>query len=404
MPTYIFEAIDQRGSIHRGEMEASDKNSILELLHRDNLTAINIAEKGIVSGPAAYFYFFQHISALEKIMLTRHLSAIIKAGLNLLEAMNILIEDSSNPTMKKILETAKFNLEKGQPLSTTFVYYRQYFSPLFSGLIRAGEASGNLEKNLSLLSNQMLREYDLRKKIKGAMTYPMILLIAVFIVLVFLFTFVLPRLNKVFLQSGVKLPWLTKKILSISDIFSNHAILTLLFVIAISFAFVYMFKSIRGREFLTRMLSKIPVINNLIQKIALVRMTQSFYSVLNSGLPIMEVIDLTANSVGNEYYKKAILEIKEEVRRGGGLAKSFESRRNLFPRLLVSMTAVGEKTGTLENIFLSASQFYDEEVDRTLKNLVSLLEPILLLLMGVIVGGVALSILLPIYQLIGGLQ
>lgn len=404
MPTYIFEAIDSKGSLHRGEMEAADKNSILEFLHRDNLTAINIAEKGLVSGPAAYFHFFQRVSALEKIMLTRHLAAIIRAGLNLLEAMNILIEDNSNPTMKKILETAKFNLEKGQPLSTTFIYYRQYFSPLFSGLIKAGEASGNLEKNLGLLSNQMLREYDLRKKIKGAMMYPIILLVAVFIVLVFLFTFVLPRLNQVFFQSGVKLPWLTKSILSFSQIFSSNIILTILFALAIPFSLIYMFKSVRGREFLIRTLSRIPLFNNLIQKVALVRMTQSFHNVLNSGLPIMEVLDLTADSVGNEYYSKAILEIKEEVRRGGGLAKSFESRRDLFPRLLVSMTAVGERTGTLENIFLSASQFYDEEVDRTLKDVVSLLEPILLLLMGIIVGGVALSILLPIYQLIGGLQ
>lgn len=405
MPTYIFESIDQKGTLRQGEIEALNKNAVLEFLQREKLTAISIVEKGAVSKAFKIsLAFLQRIKPLEKIILTRHLAAVIKAGLNLLESISILIEDTRNPTMKRILETAKFNLEKGQSLSTTFAYYSQYFSPLFVGLIKAGEVSGNLERNLNLLSNQMLREYDLRKKILGAMLYPMILLGVSFVVIIFLLTFLLPRLGQIFVQSGVKLPLLTRIILLVSGILSNHAYLTFFFLIILFIFLIYFLRSTRGKILLIRFFSKIPIFNNLIQKIALVRITQSLYSILSSGLPVLEALDLTADSVGSEYYKETILKIKEEIRRGGSLSKSLERYPNFFPRLLVSMVTFGERTGTLESVFLSTSQFYDEEIDRTLKDLVTLLEPILLLAMGFIVGSIALSILLPIYQLVGTLR
>lgn len=406
MPIYLYEAIDEKGVLFKAEMQASSKDEVIDFLMRQRLTPISVFEKGKIEGQrlASFLDIFQTISPLDKILLTKHLSAVLKAGLSLREALEIMIADAENPILRIVLTLAKNNLEKGQPLSSAFAAYPRYFSDVFVGMIRAGEASGTLDKTLDQLGGQMLRDYDLIKKTKGAMVYPVILLTGSVALVVFLLTFVLPKLATAFSRSGVQLPLATRIFLGVGNIFSKSPIITFGLLFAIVGFLVYFYTTPAGKRFFVSLLWKIPIFKNLMKKLALVRFTRTLQNLLSSGMNIIESLDITASSVSNDMYKEFILNVKEDLRKGAPLTEAFKKNPDLFPGILTNMMAVGERTGTLESILKTMADFYDEEVDRTLKNLVSLMEPLMLLVMGVVVGGLAISILIPIYQMVGTLR
>lgn len=406
MPIYLYESIDEKGVLYKAEMQASSKDEVIDFLVRQKMTPISVYEKGKVEGDrlASVLDIFKKIAPLDKILLTKHLSAVLKAGLSLREALEIIIADAENPIMKKVLILAKNNLEKGQPLSSAFAAYPKYFSDVFVGMIRAGELSGTLDKTLDQLGDQQLRDYDLVKKTKGAMVYPVILITGSVALIIFLLTFVLPKLATAFARGGFKLPLVTRIFLGIGDVFSKSPIITFgLFFGTVGFL-VYFYTTPRGKKFFVSLLWKIPLFRNLMKKMALVRFTRTLQNLLNSGMSILEALDITAGSVSNDMYKEFILNVKEDLRRGVPFTEAFKKNPELFPNILTNMMSVGERTGTLENILKTMTNFYDEEVDRTLKNLVSLMEPLMLLVMGLVVGGLAISILLPIYQMVGALR
>jgi len=406
MPIYLYEAIDEKGILYKTEMQALNKEEVIEFLVRQKLTPVSVYEKGKIERErlALIADIFETVSPLDKILLAKHLAAVLKAGLSLREALEIMIADAEKPMMKKVLISAKNNLEKGQPLSSAFAAYPKYFSDVFVGMIRAGEVSGTLDKTLDQLGEQMLRDYDLVKKTKSAMIYPIILMTGSLALVIFLLTFVLPKLATAFARGGFKLPLVTRIFLAIGDIFSKSPVITFgLFISAIVFL-LYFRTTVTGRKFFLALFWKIPLFRNLMKKIALVRFTRTLQNLLNSGMNIIESLEITATSISNEMYRDFILKVKDDLRRGLPLTESFKKNSELFPNILTNMMAVGERTGTLENILATMSGFYDEEVDRTLKNLVALMEPLMLLVMGIVVGGLAISILVPIYQMVGSLR
>lgn len=406
MPIFLYEAVDEKGILYKTEMQAATREEVLDFLVRQKLTPISVFEKGKIEKERlmSFVEIFQTIKPLDKILLAKHLSAVLKAGLGLREALEIMVGDAENPAMKKVLITAKNNLEKGQPLSSAFAAYPKYFPEVFTGMIRAGELSGSLDKTLDQLGNQMLRDYDLIKKTKGAMIYPMILATGSIALVMFLLTFVIPKLASAFARSGFKLPWITQLFMDIGAIFSKSPILTFGIFFALVFFLPYFYRTPRGKRFFLHLLWRVPLFRNLMKKVALVRFTRTLQNLLGSGMNIIESLSITANSVSNEIYKDFISLVQEDLRKGVPLTESFKKRPDLFPHLLTNMMAVGERTGTLESVLGTLNSFYDEEVDRTLKNLVNLMEPAMLLVMGLVVGGLAISILIPIYQMVGSLR
>lgn len=402
MATFIYEAAGKEGFIEKGKFEAESKSEVVQYLERKNLIPILIEAEGEVRRfKGLQLSFFETIRPTDRILLVRNLSATIKAGLNILESLDILIADAVKNIVKKILSQAKFNLQKGQPLSATFVQFKKYFPPVFVGLIKAGEASGRLDENLDELSRYLIKEYNLGKKIKSALAYPAILLIGSIGVITVLLLFVLPRLAKSFQMSKVELPFVTKILIGISKIFTFSPLLDLAVVAGLVWFFLYFRKTSVGRRFFLKVLLKIPVARDLVKKVALVRFSRTFGGLLASGITVIEALDISAEAVSNETYKKIILDSKEQVKAGIPLSRIFKNYPDLFPHLLINMMAVGERTGTLEHILKTFSDFYEEEVDNTLKDLTIFLEPILLLFMGLVIGTIALSILLPIYNLVG---
>lgn len=399
---FRYEASDLSGKIYNGEMDAQSKQGVVDFLQKKNLIPVKIIGKTESAGSKILsFGIFDGVTAIDRIVLVRNLAATIKAGLSIMEALEIMIADTTKKSMQKILLQAKINIQNGKPLSATFESYKKSFPVIFVGLIKAGEASGNLGKTLSELAQHLSREYNLSKKIKSALTYPIILLIASILVVSILLIFVLPRLTTAFAQSGTDLPLATKIVLGASNALTFSPILDLAIVAFLIWFFSFFRKTNTGRKFFYRIGLKMPVVKEIVKKVALVRFSRTLGSLISSGTPITEALKLTADSVGNYFYREAIIESERQIRSGVPFSKTLEPFPQLFPKFLIGLIVVGEKTGTMDNVLKTFADFYDEEIENDLKDLTTFIEPILLLTMGLIIGTIAVSILLPIYRLVG---
>lgn len=402
MSLFIYEAINEDGRIVTNEINSLNKEEVVASLAQKNLTPIKIELKSeekrqSVTSKA----IFENFSSLDKIILIRNLAATIKAGLSLSEALDILVADTNKNIVKKFLIEAQTSVLNGQPLSRVFEKNSRYFSPIFTGMIKAGESSGRLDKSLDELNRHLNREYKLIKKVKGAMTYPVILLTATIGIVIVMLTFVLPKLTKSFTQNNVELPLLTKILVAISNALIFSPLLDVVAIGALVSLIMYFKKTKGGKKFLSYLMFKIPVVKNLIKKIILVRFSRTLGSLISGALSISEALNLTAKAVGNERYEEAILKANNDVKNGISLSKALKNNSELFPNFLISLVAVGEKTGTLDTVLKNFANFYEDDVNSALKDLTTLLEPMLLLFMGLIVGLIAVSILLPIYGMVG---
>ena len=399
---FIYEASDKEGVIVKGEFEASGKADVVKHLEGQNLIPVNIRELDEYKGMSLSSSIFERVNALDRIMIVRNLSAATKAGLSIVEALDIMIADTQKKVLKRVLISAKSNLENGQPLWRTFESYGNLFPIVFVGMVKAGESSGELDKTLDELSDHLAREHTLSGRVKSAMMYPLMLLGTAVGVILLLLIFVLPRLSKTFQSSGVELPFITTLLINISDTITSNWILDGIVVFLLLWFFFYFRKTPRGGRFINWVLFRVPVAKELIKKVALIRFTRTLSSLIKSGTPMLEALNLAADSVSNVTYKKVIIESIHKVESGIPLSASLEVYPSLFPRFLVGLMAIGEKTGTLDHTLNTFATFYDEEIDNTLKTLMSLLEPILIIFMGLIVVLIAVSVLLPIYQLSSG--
>lgn len=400
MPTFTYIASAKDAKIAEGEMEAPDQSAVIAYLEKHELFPLSVKEKKKRAAMMA-FSFSDRMSTLDKIVFTRNLSLMIKAGIGIASAVDILLEDTEKPAMKKVLTRLKTDLEKGLQLSDALAQFPKNFPPLFINLLKAGESSGNLENSLLQISTKLKKESELRKKMQGAMAYPAILLFMASGVVILLVTFVLPRVSKVFAQANVTLPLLTRGLLAFSDFVNRQWLLTLILAGGFVFVLSAAKKSEAGRAAIHLALSKIPLVSSLMQKVALTRFTSTMHSLLKSGIPIIRALEITAHSAGNIRYQKIILDMtRNEIAKGVSLGMALKRRPDYFPQLTASMIMVGEKSGNLEEMLDNLAKFYEEEVDNTLKNLIVILEPLLLLCIGLMIGVLALSIIMPIYQMI----
>lgn len=404
MATFIYEAYNKDGEIIHDEYEALEHDEVVLFLNKRGLTPISIkrlhggrdTNNGILS-----IQFFESLTSVDVMFLVRNLATTIKAGLSIVESLDILIADSEKGIVKKVLQNAQATIKNGRPLSQGFEEYKNSFPPIFLGMLRAGELSGELAQTLSELGKYLAKEYSLRAKIKSALTYPIILLIASGGVIALLLMFVLPRLAKAFLQSGVELPWVTQIFLDLSKMLTWSYTVDIIVLVSIVWFFAYFRTTETGKKFFFWVLSNTPVAKDLIKRVSLVRFARTFGNLIASGLSAIESLELSAESIGNPLYTKALKDSIEQIKNGVSISDALEKYPELFPRLLISLVIVGERTGTLHEILNTFADFYEEEVDNKLKDLTSILEPALLLIMGLLVGAIALAVILPIYQLVG---
>jgi type IV pilus assembly protein PilC len=397
---YKYKAADKSGNIREGDINAANETEVLSFLSKEGLTPISIKE---VTLPKAIFgrWSFEKITLQDKIFLTKYLALMLRVGTDLFKAIDILIEDFEKPIIKEFLFEVRSNLEKGNQFYIAFKNHPEFFSEVTTNLIKAAEVSGNLEETLERISEGFEKESDLKSKIKSALTYPILLIVASSIVLILLVTFVLPRIAGVFFESGLKIPLYSKIILSFGMFLNKY----LIFIgppalLGLGFALWYFITTSQGRKIFYEFINKIPAVRELVKKVALARFASTLYLLLHAGIPMVEALEITSRSVGNEEIESALKRISsEKIVKGVSIGEAFRGEQ-VFPKVVTNLMAIGEKAGRLEEILITLDNFYTKEVDSALKSLIAFIEPVMLMGIGFIVAIIALAVIVPIYQMV----
>lgn len=399
---FHYIASQPTGKIVEADFEAGGPAEVLEYLANQGLRPISIKVVKGMEEASRGLIFRKNITIADKVFLTKYLSLMLKVGTDLLKAIDILITDLDKPAMKALLIEIRGNLEKGRPFYTTFLKYPKYFSPVFVNLIKAGEASGNLERVFGELSVSLKKEQDLRRKIKSALTYPIILLVASFSVLILLVSFAVPKIATIFSSFNTKPPLFSRVVISVGLFIGDYIWFILISFAIIGFSLWYLFaKTASSKKILYQFALKIPVIKSVLRQMALQRFAATLSSLLKAGLSILDSLEITSQTVGFEDLKNSLMRISREgVAKGLTIGEAFR-REAVFPRVVVNLMAISEKAGHIEDILLALSDFYEGEIEVAIKTMVSFLEPMMLVGIGIIIGTIAIAVIVPIYQLVG---
>lgn len=346
---------------------------------------------------------FNQVSLFDKVLFAKHLTIMIKAGLSLRESVETIKEQTNSKKFKEILNDIIKRLDNGEALGDSLAKHPRIFSNFFVDMIRLGEESGTLEENLGHLALQLEKGYDLRKKVKAAMIYPVFILLTTLGVGATLTLFVLPKLIPLFKSFDIKLPLPTKILMGISEAFQNHGILILIGIILVSGALILISRIKKVKKFNHRLLISLPIIGPIYRNTNLIQFSRTLGVLLKSGISIITALEITANTLPNLIYQQALKETSLKVQRGESLGNYLHLHPKLFPPTVSRMVEVGEKTANLEETLLYLAEFYEKEVENATKNLSSISEPILLIIIGTLIGFVAISIIMPIYQFTSGI-
>lgn len=399
MPDFQYVARSKTGVVEREVMTAFNERAVVEALRAKGMMPTSIKPLRKSFDFKSIFESISSIKLIDKITFIKNLGVMIKAGLPVSRALKILAIQTPNKKFSKIVTDISRQVEGGVSLSDAIGKYPNVFSAIFASMVRAGEVSGNLETNLKYLSEQMQRDYDLMSKAKGAMTYPIVILVALGIVGFLMFTFVLPKLTSTFVDLNVQLPLMTRIVIGLVDIFAKYGVYLLLLFILAGMGFVYWRKTDSGKNVIHKLVLYIPVFNKIVAKINLARFVRVFSSLVKSGMPIVEALEVSSHVVGNVYYQRSISDAASKVKIGSPLSSGFKKYPKLYSDLVIQMMEVGEESGTTDTVLEEVAVFYENDVDQTMKNLSSILEPVIMMVIGTVVGILAVALITPIYNI-----
>jgi len=408
MPTYLYIAKTKKGENKAGTLEAINKHELAAILREQDLVLIS-AETTAQKEKAGHFDlkdFLQRIgriSLVEKMIFSRHLSIMIKAGLSLNQALRVLAEQTKNPKFKKIIGRVEEDLRRGQPLSDCLAKEPKVFNELYISMVRIGETSGNLDKVLKILAEQMRKDHELISRVRGAMMYPAVIITAMIGIGILMMIMVVPKLTEVFTEFNMELPLSTQMIIGLSNILKNHLLLGLMSLIGLIVLLRFGLKNKKFKRVLDKIYLHLPILGSLVQKTNSARFARSLSSLMESGLAIVNALQIVAGTLGNIHFKEALVNSAEQVQRGKELSRALSNYKNLYPPMVVQMIQVGEQTGSLSDILKNLADFYEEEIDNTTKNLSSIIEPVIMVIIGAAVGFFAISMIQPMYSMMGGI-
>lgn len=346
-----------------------------------------------------YVMKLSKVPVKEKLFFVQHLSIMLKSGISLAIALKTLSVQTENKYFSTILNEIAGEVEKGKTFSESLSPYSKVFGELFINMIEAGELSGKLEAVLGELFTQMKKEHKLISKVKGALTYPAVICIAMFGIGTFMIVVIIPKMTSMFTELGTELPLPTKILIGISDVLIKHGIISVLVFVTLIFSIVKILKTEKGLYLFQSFLLNMPIISPIVKKMNLARFARNISSLLKTDIMIIKSFQITANVISNLHYRKIINEMSQKIKKGGKISEIIASYPKLFPPIVTQMVAVGEETGELDNILVELAEFYEEEIDQIMENLPSLIEPLLILAMGVGIGGIAIAILMPMYSI-----
>jgi type IV pilus assembly protein PilC len=394
---YHYRASQENGRIIEGEYEADTLAVVLQYLGTHHLRPLNIK---VVQRSGGSPIFGGHITTTDKIFLTRYLALMLKVGTDLLSAINILVTDFQKPAVKSFLIEVRNNLSQGRPFYYAFAQRPKAFSPVFVSLVKAAETSGNLQSTFAELSSSLQKESELTKQVRAALIYPLLLLVVAVVIIVFLSVFALPRISKVFKDTSIRPPLFSRVVFQIGDFVGAHAYTLVGGLVVLVVVVVYVFwKTMIGRRIVQETMSRLPVVKNIYRDLAIQRFASTLSSLMRAGLPIIEGLHTSADVVNVTQFKVALRRIADEgLARGLTLGDAFR-RESIFPAVITNLIAISEKAGHIDEVLADVADFYSSNIQAGIKTVVALLEPALLLIMGLLVAVVALAIIVPIYQL-----
>lgn len=403
MPTiYEWKGKNPRGRKIKGEMEAGSSDQVKQNLLRRKITPTKVKKKP--KDLFANIEFLQpKVKDSEVIIFSRQFSTMIDAGLPLLQCIDILQSQQKNPTFKKNLKSIKESVESGETFAAALKKFPKVFNELYVNMVAAGEAGGILDVILKRLSAYMEKMAKLKRQVKGAMTYPIITMIIAVVVVAIILVFVIPVFAEMFADFGASLPGPTLIVMALSDFVIGNIVYIIGAMIAASFLIKRTYASKKGRILMDDMFLRLPVVGILIRKVAVAKFTRTTSTMLASGVSILEVLDIVAKTSGNKIIEFAILDVKIGIAEGRSMADPL-LESGVFPSMVCSMISVGESTGALDTMMEKIADFYDDEVDQSVKNLTDMIEPFMLVFLGVVIGGLVIAMYLPIFSMAGAIS
>ena len=402
---FFYKAQTLEGEIVEGEAEAEDRSALIEHMRAEKKTLIflePIDKKG-VEIVARINGFLSRVHLKEKIFFSRNLSIMLSAGLSIARALAILERQSKNEKLKQVLRGLAASITKGSSLEQAMAAYPDVFSALTIAMVKAGEASGSLPESLKIIAQHLEQSYVLQKRVRGALMYPGVIVCTMVAIGIIMMVYVVPTLSATFSELGVSLPITTKIIMGFSDFLRTNGIVVFLLFLALLGVGFFVIKQKWGKSALQLAFLNVPIIRDLVIKMNVARAVRTLASLLQSGVSMLDAVAITQEVVQNMHYKKVLAEARQKIQKGVTLSDVFSSHEKLFPVLVSEMVAVGEETGKLSDMLSEVAKFYEEDVEQFTKNFSTVIEPVLMVVVGAAVGLFAYSMITPLYSVVGSI-
>jgi type IV pilus assembly protein PilC len=401
MPIYQWVGKNRLNKVQKGEMEAQSEEAVRASLIRQRITPTRIKQKP--KDLLENIRFLQpRVKENDIILFARQFSTMIDAGLPIIQCLDILHTQQNNATFKKMLKQIKESVEGGATLAEALKKFPKQFDGLFVNMIAAGEAGGILDAILRRLAAYMEKAARLKSKVKGAMTYPLVTLAIAVIVLAVILIFVIPVFEEMFADFGSELPAPTQLVVAMSDLVKSKIVYIIIAFILFAVAYKKYYATEKGRDTVDALVLRLPVFGMLLRKVAVAKFTRTMGTMLASGVAILEALDIVAKTAGNRSVEKAIYNVRSGIAEGRTMADPL-NESGVFPPMVCQMIAVGESTGALDAMLEKIADFYDEEVDQAVENMTALIEPVMLVFLGVTIGGLVVAMYLPIFKMAGAI-
>ncbi len=405
MSHFIYKAKKINGEIYKGEKDANDRYELYKILKEAGEEIVDVREKSGSIGDSKSIFsfnlpFLNRIKTQEKINFARNLGSMISAGLSMSRALAVMEKQSKNKAFKVILSAIQLSISQGKTLSDSMAQYKDVFSPLFISMVSAGERSGTLNESLKMVALQLDRNYTLQRKVKGAMMYPAVILVAMILIAILMLTYIVPTLMKTFTELNLQLPASTRFILAISKILTEQGIWALLITLLAGAVFFQWTKSNNGKRIVHFSILKIPIIGNIIKEVNSARTARTLSSLLSSGVDVVESVKITKDVIQNIHYKSILEKVAIAIEKGDPISKIFVENSKLYPIFLGEMINVGEETGKMGEMLLGVANFYEEDVEQKTKDMSTIIEPFLMIIIAAVVGFFAVAMISPMYSLV----
>ncbi len=396
MPVFAYKAKGVDGNVVEGTVEAAQKNEATDRLKSQKLVVLEIGEKK--AGIADFFKKKGKVTSKDLVLFSRQLSTLVSAGVPIVQGLGILEAQAENPAFKAVLGEVRADIEGGLSISDSLKKHPDAFPDLYTAMVKAGELGGILDTILERLTAYLESNAALMAKVKSSMMYPAIMLTVCASVTVFLMVFVIPTFKAIFESFGAQLPYLTQMLVDISDGMKKYFIIIIIAPVAAWKGFQKFYKTPFGNRWVDAQALKTPVFGLLLKKVAVAKFTRTLGTLIKSGVPIMQALETVAATAGNVIIAEAVLSTRESIREGGRLADPLK-KSGIFPNMVTSMISVGEETGSLDIMLSKIADFYDQEVDAAVKGITSLIEPMVICVMGVVIGTIVIAMFMPMFGL-----